>query len=287
MLDMYFMKAKTYCIFCIVLTFLMILWGGALHQSGQALSCPTWPLCWSVDEIRKSEPLVFVYLHRFFGFLLGIFSFLLICKLKGGNSKTFRYSIIALVLILIQSGLGGISAFLKLPSVVTVTHMFFSLSLFAIFIFINGRFSKEGKNLSTTLRDLCCVTVFLLMIQIMIGGISKHTGASSACGLGTLDVSFKCFDTSLLKYVYWPTQSSAQWNMIHKYFGIFVSFFVFILSFFMIKEKKFLKEGLLLFVLVISQGYSGSYSLVHSLPLVSVLFHLFVATVMFSICTMF
>jgi heme A synthase len=97
---------------------------------------------------------------------------------------------LALVLVLVQAVLGGLTVIYRLPTLVSEAHLCTSMLFFATIIVIaclsrpRLRHSEPGPLRDDVPRlsyQLLLLTTGLCYLQIALGGLVKHTGASLAC----------------------------------------------------------------------------------------------------------
>jgi protoheme IX farnesyltransferase len=269
----------------IFLTYLLIILGGLVHNTGSALSCPDWPLCYGEVVNTASENLFLEQMHRFLASAIGLLSliiFFLNRKLKNLHPKVYRFSLATFMLVSFQGAL-GLSTFLyKLPTLISTTHLAFSLIFFCCLLslknewklafegnFISSSDSNILKNsYSSSIRDGVFISLVMVGIQVFLGAVMRHSGAGSTCGIGS--TLFQCYFRETGELLFWSNNPKVQLSLIHRYTAIitFVTVVwnavkVLLLAMRSIQLSKEMKSNLIihsstLIFLIIIQAISGS-----------------------------
>lgn len=214
------------------ITFLLIILGGIVHNTGSSLACPDWPLCYGQFFPRMEGGILIEHGHRLLGSLVGFLTIIMVLIAKKDRLKKpyiFKLTVIALIMVIIQGILGGITVIYKLPTIVSTTHLGLSLIFFSTLILINHQFYKvnpKEKDLlkSTWNPDLKFGILFTtgsVYLQILLGAFMRHSGAGASCGLGH-GYMFKCLEQS--SGTWWPSLPIAQLHMSHRIFAVVVFF---------------------------------------------------------------
>jgi len=116
-------------------TYALIVWGGYVTVGGYGLGCGTfWPTCNGAIFPSLQWPTFVEYVHRLLTIVTGIFllaSLVWVWKLKPRPSGPTRALGLAVVLLIIQSLLGGDVVATELEPVVTTLHLAFATAVFA------------------------------------------------------------------------------------------------------------------------------------------------------------
>ena len=147
--------------------------------------------------------------------------------------------------------------------------------------------AESPKNeLPHLLKDFLLVLLIVFFVQSLLGGLVRHTGAASACGIGIKNLIY-CTDQITQSVSLWPMRAASQLQMLHRIIGIFlfllalptlvVAFFQYS-SFEGITAKKARNTALLSLILIFVQVYSGFYNIASSLAVHATVFHLIIAS---------
>ena len=90
-------------------------------------------------------------------------------------------------LTIIQGILGGLTVVLKLPVMVSSAHLGLSMIVLSTLVVLALRLRDSGQQQPLQIsRKPLTVAIALLYMQILLGALVKHTGASLACGVDVL-----------------------------------------------------------------------------------------------------
>lgn len=300
------MQVKKLSLMAVLITFILILWGAVVHNTGSSLACPDWPLCYNQLFPKMEGGILIEHGHRLLGALVGIFSIAIVALTSMDRTKSkphsylFKVSCFALFLVIAQGVLGGITVIYRLPTIVSTTHLGMSMLFFSTLIYIHHLAGSKDisnedriKNISEAskkyfqsnwkpiIRHGILLAMALLFVQIILGAFLRHAGAGGACGLGP-NYSLLCYDFENAKQSFWSDLPQGQLNMIHRLFGVVVFAAV---SFFSIRTYHFFKTvktirivSFLPFILISIQILLGVISVALNLSVVPTTLHLAGAT---------
>lgn len=234
----------------IVITFLLLLLGGVVHNTESSLACPDWPLCYGQFFPKMEGSILIEHGHRLLASTVGFIT-VIILTLCFKFKMPGRFKILAGVsvfLVILQGILGGITVIYKLPTIVSTFHLGLSLIFFSSLIYLHHELKKfecrEKRDEKIQLIPLG-LSQFLIFItsslyaQIVLGAFMRHSGAGAACGLD-LKSALWCFDSSLWKNSWWPELITAQIHVLHRYFACILILLAGVLFF---KMKKFVLKN--------------------------------------------
>lgn len=112
--------------------------GGAVRLTGSGMGCPTWPTCTPGSLVPTQE----LGLHGAIEFgnrlmtgvvgIVAIIMLLMVLRLRQQRPDLFRLSVLLVIGVLVQAGLGGITVLTGLNSYIVGAHYFVSAGLVAL-----------------------------------------------------------------------------------------------------------------------------------------------------------
>lgn len=243
----------------LILTLGLILLGGIVHSSGSSLACPDWPLCYGQVFPEMKGGVAIEHSHRLLATSIGLLTILLV--LVAGRRRTqdpvsYRLAWLALGLVAGQGLLGGITVLYRLPTIISTAHLATSMLFFATLLWIMLRnFFGPIPAAALYRRNQVWIRISLIVLylQIVLGGLVRHTGAGLACP----DIPF-CYGS------WWPTglHVMSQLQMAHRYGAVLTALFVVASVFFLLCDERrdkradfFVLNAVLLLVLQIGLGF--------------------------------
>lgn len=178
-----------------VFTFFLIVIGALVRVSGSGLGCPDWPLCHGqIFPPLELHPIV-EYSHRLTTTLVTLFvlSTAIWAWAKYRNHKwIFRGSLLAVVLLVVQIGIGGITVLAELPPTVVAFHLGNAMLLFATTLIVATaawRFPnvsvpekrEPGWIFGSSLSKLIVASALGVFVIIISGSLVEGSGAAGAC----------------------------------------------------------------------------------------------------------
>lgn len=252
----------------LLLTFLLILWGGVVHNTGSSLACPDWPLCYGTLLPKMKGTVAIEHSHRLLAAGVGLGTMFLAGILwQRKQARTLKViGIMAVLLVVVQGLLGGITVLYKLPTAISTAHLATSLLFFSLLVMIAWRPSPSfrQKDFSFSLVE---ITLLFVYLQSVLGGLVRHTGAGLVCP----DIPF-CHGSL------WPSAGPTQLHMTHRFGAVLVTLLV-LLSFIRYRNSHWLLSGLAL-LLVLMQIGLGVLSVTTLLGVPVVTAHLGVAALL-------
>lgn len=221
---------RTLALINILLTIGLIIIGGLVSADFTGLQCTSWPICYATVVDKNS---IYPILHRMFaGVILLLNTFLFV---RYPKEKPIR---LGLLLLILQSLLGGINFIYKLPTLVSVFHLILSFAYVAIFsqVFYPTVEKLDFKKYSKSAKDLVFMLLLIAFLQFFFGGIIHQTATKDVCGIGE-NINILCQSTEGLKF--WPSTVAAQIHSLHKYLGVI--FLILLLSFLFKIRKIFIE----------------------------------------------
>lgn len=174
------------------MTFLLLI-AGALVTSNQAgLSVPDWPT--SFGHIFKIPPMVggvkYEHSHRMIAELVGVLTIVLAIWTWRAESRSWMRWLgwIALVGVIVQGVLGGLTVKMMLPWYVSTAHAAVAQTFFCLLVVMalftsRGWIEDEGapvRREGISLFSLCLLSLVVLYLQLFFGAAFRHGGMSIA-----------------------------------------------------------------------------------------------------------
>ncbi len=216
-----------YAVAVAIATAALLFIGGLVTSTGSALAVPDWPLSFGKLFPRMTGGVLFEHGHRMAAATVGLLTVLLAVWLWRAEPRRWvrGLGIAALVAVVLQGVLGGITVLLRLPVAVAVSHaglaeIFFCLTV-AIATVTSPRWLEASEPAPEagrpSLRVLSAVTVVIVYLQILAGALVRHTGAGLAIP-----------DFPLAFGRLWPPAASGlvAYQMLHRVGAVVVAVFV-------------------------------------------------------------
>jgi len=174
-----------------IAVYLLLLLGGIVSGTGAGLACPDWPLCHGRLIPPLEGPILIEWTHRLVAALVGLL--VLATAIAAWTKERHRAPIpqlssVALLLLIGQAVLGGLTVKLELPTAINVAHLALGMALFGVMIWLSAQTvrkfasSQRDAHLPTCkLANYSLWTTLALYAQIILGAWVRHSGAALAC----------------------------------------------------------------------------------------------------------
>jgi len=176
-------------------TFILIFIGGLVTSTDSGLAVPDWPTTYG--QFMFSFPLsqmvggiFYEHGHRMVASVVGMVTVILAVWLWRKEPRVWvkRLGWLALLAVIIQGLLGGLTVLFLLPTAISVSHgalaqIFFCLTI-CLALFISKEWQQPPAKITDTscppLQTLTIVTTAAIFTQLILGAVMRHTKSGLA-----------------------------------------------------------------------------------------------------------
>jgi len=173
-----------------VCTLLLIFIGGLVTSTGSGLAVPDWPLSYGQVFPEMVGGVAYEHGHRMAAATVGLLTVVLALWLWNREPRKWvrRLGVGALIAVVCQGILGGITVLFLLPTAVSVSHaalaqIFLCLTV-SIAVFTSPQWQRDQPRLpdsrTPAVRSLATAITAVVYVQIVIGALVRHTGSGLA-----------------------------------------------------------------------------------------------------------
>lgn len=180
-----------YAVLTATATFFLVIAGGLVTSTGSGLAVPDWPLSYGMFFPPMVGGIFYEHGHRMVAGLVGLLTFALAIALGIGERRRWvRWlGVAAVVAVLSQAALGGITVLFLLPTSVSVGHAGLAMAFFSLVTVIalvtSPGWSRPRERTALPgilpLPRLALLTCAATYVQILLGATVRHTGSGLAC----------------------------------------------------------------------------------------------------------
>jgi len=204
------MREHRFAIATAIATFVLLIVGSLVHGTGSSLACPDWPLCYGTFFPKMENGVEYEHTHRLVATGVGIMTVTLtVMLLLQKGRRLFKLGVVATLLVIFQGILGGITVLYRLPRAISIAHLATSMCFFSLMIIIALRTAPSPPAVPLqvgTARRWLAVAWGVVLAQIVLGGMVRHTASGLAC-----------LDIPLCNGSVWPLTSPEKVQMIHRF----------------------------------------------------------------------
>ncbi len=171
-------------------TFFLIFVGGLVTSTGSGLAVPDWPLSFGQFFPPMVGGVLYEHGHRMAAAFVGALTLVLtvwIC-LRETRKWVKALAVGALLAVVFQGVLGGITVLFLLPTPVSVAHALLAHTFFCLTVALAVLTGPRFKTLAnqavgearSSLPRLCAATAIVIYGQLVLGALVRHTGAGLA-----------------------------------------------------------------------------------------------------------
>ena len=177
-------------------TLLLVFIGSLVTSTGSGLAVPDWPLSYGMLFPPMVGGILYEHGHRMAAAAVGL---LVVIQALVVNWRERRRWVrvlawLALAVILIQGGLGGLTVLLLLPTPVSMTHAVLAQTLLLLLVFLAYAESREWSARAAAAppdsaesaagsRKVYAAAIALIAavyVQLLLGALMRHTGSGIA-----------------------------------------------------------------------------------------------------------
>jgi len=177
-------------------TFVLILFGGLVTNTGAALAVPDWPTTFGHNMFlypwaRMVGGIFYEHSHRLIGAVVGLLTLGLGAALWGAGGRLRWLGLAAVAAVVVQGLLGGLRVVL-LQGTLAILHGCLAQAFFGLLVAIALLTSRAAPpalgELPSSTRALTLATAALVYVQIVFGALLTHAGRIDLHLAGALGV---------------------------------------------------------------------------------------------------
>ncbi len=213
-------------------TFILIFIGGLVTSTGSGLAVPDWPntfghFMFSFPLSQMVGGILYEHGHRMIASIVGFLTVILAIWLwLKEDMKWLRwFGMIALLSVITQGALGGLTVLMQLPTIVSVLHGCLAQGFFMMTIVIAVATSRQWhektaikfEGNSRPIFQAALYTTIMVYVQLILGATMRHSGA----GLAIPD-----FPLAFGKIIPEITTQAIAIHFLHRIGAVLVSIFI-------------------------------------------------------------
>ncbi|WP_430515278.1 COX15/CtaA family protein [Cytobacillus firmus] len=278
---MYSLKIKRLAFLTIILTYILIVFGGYVASSESGMGCgPEWPLCNGLMiPVLEGDTLI-EFAHRIIGAILGIMTAVLYFNIQKSNQvrDLDKASKVLMLLLIIQILLGAAVVWLDLPAIIVSVHLMVAMVFLALLILIWRRADEQPSRakikIDQSIQNQFKVVLILLLLTLFLGAYIKHRSFGLACSW------FECTNGFM------PVSFPEMIQTGHRLLAGVLAFYIFILTYLSLKnrwEVRLQNRLIAASLLVLGQIIIGILTIISYIEISWAVLHLAFGTALFAI----
>ncbi len=177
-------------------TFVLILFGGLVTNTGAALAVPDWPTTFGQNMFlypwsRMVGGIFYEHSHRLIGAVVGLLTVMLAATLWRAGGRLRWLGLAAVTAVVVQGVLGGLRVVL-LQGTLAILHGCLAQAFFALLVAIAfvtaGVSPARSAGVSSSTRAVTVTAAALIYVQIVFGALLTHAGRIDLHLAGALGV---------------------------------------------------------------------------------------------------
>lgn len=171
-------------------TFFLIFAGSLVTSTSSGLAVPDWPLSYGMLFPPMVGGVFYEHGHRLVAATVGFLTLLMFFWVWRVEKRKWvkRLASLALLAVILQGSLGGITVLFFLPTAVSMSHAILGQTFFLLTLFLAYTFSIEFQERqqtqtvtgSKTFFKVALVFLFTVYVQLFLGAMMRHTGSGLA-----------------------------------------------------------------------------------------------------------
>jgi cytochrome c oxidase assembly protein subunit 15 len=166
------------------MTFVLILFGGLVTNTGAALAVPDWPTTFGHNMFlypwsSMVGSIFYEHSHRLLGALVGLLTLALAAVLWPRGGLVRGLGVLAVGAVIVQGVLGGLRV-IMLQDTLAIVHGCLAQAFFALVVVLAALTSRvssaPGPVADASLRTLTAAGVAVVYLQIVLGALLTHAG---------------------------------------------------------------------------------------------------------------
>lgn len=179
-----------YAVLVVLCTLILVYLGGLVTSTESGLAVPDWPLSYGMVFPPMVGGVLYEHGHRLAAATVGFLTILLAGWLwrREARAGVRRLGALALVSVIFQGLLGGLTVLFLLPTAISVAHAGTAQIFFCLVVSVAAvtsrrwRFEKPRieEPPGVSVRTLSAATTAIIYMQIILGAIMRHTKSGLA-----------------------------------------------------------------------------------------------------------
>ena len=171
-------------------TLLLVFIGSLVTSTGSGLAVPDWPLSYGMLFPPMVGGILYEHGHRMAAAAVGLLVVIQALVLSWRESRRWVRVLawLAVAVIMIQGGLGGLTVLLLLPTPISMTHAVLAQSLLLLLVYLaytqshewRARGSEPEGGGKRSLPVAAAVLVAAVYLQLLFGALMRHTESGLA-----------------------------------------------------------------------------------------------------------